>query len=108
MNPQCVGKYFLIILINKDAIPAKMANVIKRPSVKTKANKTFFNIQNENKEIKTTIAPKVKRRAFLGFCKFSSPPLKTSKGDTYQVPSNGSKANNTDIKTPNNIPIIIG
>ena len=89
-------------------MPAIMENVIKIPTVNTNPNKASFNNQNENKNTKSKMAANVKSRAFLGFTKFSSVPLKTSNGDTYQVPNNGSKANNTDIKIPRVIPMING
>ncbi len=88
--------------------PAIIEKVTKIPMVNTNPNMASFNNQNENRNIKSKIAEKVKSRAFLGFTKFSSVPLNTSNGETYQVPNNGSNANNTDIKTPKVIPITNG
>ena len=71
--------------INTLETPAIIAKVIKIPTVNTKPLKASFNNQNANKKIKRMMAAKVNSRAFLGFTKFSSVPLKTSNGDTYQV-----------------------
>ena len=68
VNPQEVGKNFLINLINKLATPAIIAKVTKIPNVKTSPLIALFNIQKENKKIKSKIAKNTKIRAFLGFC----------------------------------------
>ena len=51
VNPQLVGKNFLINCIKKLEIPAIIAKVIKIPTVKANPNKAFFNNQKENKNI---------------------------------------------------------
>ena len=48
------------------------------------------------------------KRALLGFSIFSSESLSTAKGDTYQVPNKGSKANKIDMIAPKEIPINMG